>query len=143
MKKKEYLGISLACVTGAALLAAILLRTFLPRLILPRLDATCMVALSLLALLFDHYLARETARNYYLIPLYGAVVFGLFPFAAAFAAPVSALTFAVLGAAVFTAVTFLFDAMADRLSTGPAAKLAPVASAVGLYLACQCLMGII
>jgi hypothetical protein len=32
--------------------------------------------------------------------------------------------------------------MEDRLSTGPAAKLAPILSALGLYLAAQCFMGI-
>ena len=49
---------------------------------------------------------------------------------------------AILGAVVFTAVTWLFSSMMDRLSSGPAAKLAPVMSALGLYLAAQCFMGI-
>jgi hypothetical protein len=44
---------------------------------------------------------------------------------------------------VFTLVTWLFSSMTDRLSTGPAAKAAPVFSALGLYLASQVLMGMI
>lgn len=40
-------------------------------------------------------------------------------------------------------VTFLFTSVQDRLSTGPVCKLAPILSAVGLYLASQCLMGIL
>jgi len=38
-------------------------------------------------------------------------------------------------------MTWLFSSIQDRLSTGPAAKAAPVVSAFGLYLAIQGLMG--
>ncbi len=142
-KKHDLLGIFLAGVTGIALLSALFVRAFAPRVILPRLDGGALVLLSLVALLLDHYLLGGSRRDYRLLPVYGALIFGLFPFAASFTAPLDALLLAVLGAAVFTAVTWLFDAMLDRLSTGPAAKLAPFVSALGLYLAAQCLMGIV
>ncbi len=142
-KTHDLLGIFLAGVTGAAVLTALLVRTFLPRVNLPRLDSQAMVALSLAALLLDHCIVRGSRRDFRLIPVYAALIFGLFPFAASFTAPLEALLCAVLGAAVFTAATFLFDTTVDRLSSGPAAKLAPFVSALGLFLACQCLMGII
>ena len=47
----------------------------------------------------------------------------------------------IKGAVVFTATTWLFSSMQERISTGPQAKFAPVMSAVGLYLASQCFMG--
>lgn len=141
-KKHDLLGIFLACVTGIALLIALALRAFFPRMILPHMDASAMVALSLTALVLDHYVVKGSRRDFRLLPLYGALVFGLFPFAASFVAPLEALKLAVLGGVVFAAATFLFDTMADRLSTGPAAKIAPLLSAFGLFLACQCLMGI-
>ncbi len=143
MKKQNNLGLLLALITGIALLAAVLLRTFLPRLILPNLDGGNVVLLSLAALTADFYLSKEKKHDYRLVPLYGALVFGLLPFAACFTAPLEALKLAVLGAVLFTAVSFLFDSISDRLSTGPAAKAAPIFSALGLYLAAQCLMGII
>lgn len=142
-KKRDLLGVFLAAVVGIALLAALLVRTFLPRAILPLLDAPAIVALCLVALVFDHYIARGSRRVYWLIPIYGALIFGLFPFAACFVSPLEALILAAIGGVSFTAATFLFDAMIDRLSTGPAAKLAPLVSALGLFLACQCLMGIL
>lgn len=142
-KKHDLLGILLAGVTGVALLSALFVRAFAPRVILPRLDGAALVLLSLVALVLDHYLLGGSHRDFRLLPVYGALIFGLFPFAASFTAPLEALLLAVLGAAVFTAVTWLFDAMLDRLSTGPAAKLAPFVSAFGLYLAAQCLMGIV
>ena len=142
-KKRDFLGIFLAAVTGTALLIALFVRAFLPRVILPRLDAPAMVLLSLIALVLDYYTVRGSRRDFRLIPLYAALIFGLFPFVASFAAPLDAVLLALLGAVVFSVVTFLFDTMVDRLSTGPAAKIAPFVSALGLYLACQCLMGIV
>jgi hypothetical protein len=66
----------------------------------------------------------------------------LLPFADCLVTLLEAVKLGIVGGAVFTAVTWLFSAMEDRLSTGPAAKLAPVLSALGLYLASQCFMGI-
>lgn len=142
MKKTTYtLNTLLAVVLGAALLAAILVRTFTPRMILPQLDVPNMVLISLIALLTDHYLAPGVERCYISIPVFSVLTFGLLPFAACFVGGGEALKLGILGGIVFTATTWLYTSMADRLSTGPAANAAPVISAFGLYLAAQCLMG--
>lgn len=144
MNKKTYtLNVLLTVIFGAALLVCVLVRTFAPRMILPVLDIPNLVLISLAALLADHYLAPGANRCYICIPVFSAVTFGLLPFAACFAGAGEALKLAILGAVVFTAVTWLFSSMMDRLSSGPAAKLAPVMSALGLYLAAQCFMGIL
>ncbi len=142
-KKKDLLGIFLAAVTGAALLICIVLRALLPRLILPRLDSGAVAVLVLAALVLDHYIVGGSRRDFRFIPLYGAFVFGVFPYAASITAPLAALTLALLGAVAFTVVTLLFDSIVDRLSSGPASRLAPAVGAIGLFLAIQCLMGII
>ena len=142
MNKKTYtLNTLLAVVLGAALLVCVLVRTFAPRMILPALDIPNLVLISLAALVADHYLAPGAKRCYICIPVFAAITFGLLPFAACFVGAGEALKLAVLGAVVFTAVTWFFTSMMDRLSSGPAAKLAPVLSALGLYLAAQCFMG--
>ena len=142
MNDKTYiLNTFLAIVLGAALLICVLIRTFAPNIIMPELDIPNMVLISLIALLLDHYLAYGAKRCYICIPVFSALAFGLLPFAACFVGALEALKLGVLGGAVFTAVTWLFSAMEDRLSTGPIAKLAPVMSALGLYLACQVFMG--
>lgn len=144
MNKKTYtLNMLLAVVLGVCLLVCVLVRTFAPRMILPQLDLVSMTAVSLAALLLDHYLAPGAKRCYICIPVFAAVTFGLLPFAACFVGAGEALKLAVLGAVVFTVVTWLFSSMMDRLSSGPAAVLAPVLSALGLYLAVQCFMGIL
>ncbi len=143
MKKHNLLGVFLAATVGVAMMASLLLRTFVPRLILPKLDAGAIVALVLIALVLDCYIAGTSKRDYRLIPVYGALIFGLFPFAACITAPVDSLITAAIGLVAFTAVTFLFDSMTERLSSGPVAKAAPIVGAFGMFLAVQCLMGII
>lgn len=142
MDKKTYtLNTVLAIVLGAALMIAVLVRTFLPNFIIPKLDIPNMVLISLAALVIDHYLGPGAKRCYICIPVFSAITFGLLPFAACFVGAMDALKLGLFGGIVFTAVTFLYSSIQDRLSSGPAAKAAPVVSALGLYLAIQALMG--
>ena len=144
MKKNTYtLNTLLAMVLGATLLAAVLVRTFAPRIIIAELDIPNMVLISLVTLVLDHYLAPDAKRCYVCIPVFSAITFGLLPFAACFVGAVEALKLAVSGGILFTVMTWLFSSVQDRLSTGPAAKAAPIVSAFGLYLAIQALMGMI
>ena len=142
MKNKTYtLNTVLAVLLGAALLVCVLVRTFAPRIIMPHLDVVNMTLISLAALVVDHYLAPDAKRCYICVPVFSAVTFGLLPFAACFVGAGEALKLAIAGGIIFTAMTWLFSSVQDRLSTGPAAKAAPVVSAFGLYLAVQALMG--
>ena len=144
MKNKTYiLNTILAAVLGIALLVAVLVRTFAPAVIIPALNVPNIVLLSLLALLLDHYVAPGAKRSYICIPLLSAATFGLLPFAAGISSGLDALKLAVIGGVLFTLVTFLFSSMQERLSSGPVAKAAPLLSALGLYLAFQCLTGMI
>lgn len=144
MKKNTYtLNTLLAVILGLALLVCVLVRTFLPRMILPQLDVPNMVLISLIALVADHYLAPNAKRCYICIPVFSAITFGLLPFAACFVGALEALKLGVIGGILFTAVTWLYSSVQDRISSGPAAKAAPVVSAVGLYLAVQCFAGIL
>ena len=144
MKKNTYtLNTLLAIVLGTVLLIAGFVRTFAPRIILAELDVPNMVLISLVALVVDHYLAPDAKRCYICIPVFSAITFGLQPFAACFVGAVEALKLGITGGIIFTAMTWLFSSVQDRLSTGPAAKAAPVVSAFGLYLAIQALMGMI
>lgn len=144
MKEKTYfLNTVLAVVLCIALLAAVLLRTFVPAIILPELDLPMMVLLSLIALLIDHYAAKNAKRCYICIPVFAVITFGLLPFAAGMFSAMEAVKLAVLGGAVFTLVTWLFTFMQERIASGPAAKAAPVVSALCMYCAAQCLTGIL
>lgn len=143
MKNKTYiLNTLLAIVFAAVLLVAQLVRAFAPNIILPQLNIPNLVLISLAALLLDHYLAPGAKRCYICIPVLSAVTFGLLPWAAAFVGALQALILAAAGGITFTATTWLFTSIQDRLSSGPDVKAAPILSALGLYLAAQCLTGI-
>ena len=143
MKNKTYfLNTVLALLLAAALLAAVLVRTFAPIIIIPRLDIPAMMAFSLVALLVDHYLAPNAKRCWGCIALLAVVTFGLLPWAACFADGQRAVRLAVVGGVVFTVTTWLYTAIQDRISTGPASWAAPWVSAFCLYLAGQSFMGL-
>ena len=139
--KKYTLPTALVAVMFTFCMAFVLVRTFLPNFIIPQLDVPNMVLISLIALVADFYLAPGAGRCCICVALFGALSFGLLPFAACFVGAQEALKLGITGGIVFTVTTWLFSSIADRISTGPEAKAAPVMSAFGLYLAAQVLMG--
>ena len=144
MKNKMYfLNAALTVVLFIAALVMILVRTFAPQIILPEPDVPNLSMVCLITLVIDCCAAPGAKRCYICIPVFSALSFGLLSWAAGLAAPVDALLLAVAGGGLFTALTWVFTSMIDRISSGPAAKAAPVVSALGLYLAIQCLMGMI
>ena len=143
MKNKTYtLNTVLTAVLTAVLAVMVVLRTFAPQIILPVFDIPTLTAISLAALVLDHYLAKDAKRCYICIPLFAALSFGILPFAAGMVAVKYILGLAISGAVIFTICTFAFTSIQDRLSSGPAAKLAPIMSAFGIWLAVQAFAGI-
>ena len=143
MKKTYVLNTLLTVVVGLALAAVVLMRTFLPQYILPEATIPNLVVLSLIALVLDHYIAKGAARCWICIPVFALITFGLLPWVCGYVQANELAGFAVTGCIVFTATAWLFTSIQDRLSSGPAAKAAPVISALSLWFAAQCLQGIL
>lgn len=144
MKENKYmLNTLLAAVVGLFLLVCIFVRTFAPAVILPKLDIPMMVLLSLAALVLNYYLAPKAGRNYLWMVALSALTFGLLPYAAGMVTLTDAVLTGVAGCAAFLVTALLYTSIQDRLSTGPAAKAAPILSAFGLYLAVQCFAGVL
>ena len=139
--KKYLLNTFLAAVFTLALLAMVIARAVCPVLVFPGFGIPNLVLISLIALLLDHYIVKDAPRCYICIPVFAFLTFGLLPYCAGCIAASEILMLGIKGCVTFTVTTWLFTSMADRISTGPEAKLAPVMSAVGLYLASQCFMG--
>ena len=143
MEQKKYmLNTLLAAVTGVFLLWTVIARVLFPAMILPEANIPNLVLISLVALVLDHYLAPDAPRCYICIPVFSAVTFGLYSFVSAYATLGEAVKLAVAGGIVFTATTWVFSAIQERLSSGPAAKASAFFSAVSLYMAAQCFVGI-
>ena len=141
MKDRRYfLNTALAAVVAIALGTCTVIRAFAPAMILPKLDIPNMVLLSLVALLVDYYAAPGAKRNYIFIPIFALLTFGVLPVQCVGLR--EALPVALIGCVGFPATPWLFSFVQDRLATGPVARLAPILSALGLYLAAQCFAGI-
>lgn len=144
MREHKYFpNIALTVVLGIALAACVIVRTFLPMGVLPKLDIPNMVLLSLAALLLDHYIVKTSKSFCILSALFAALSFGLLPWVTGFVSQLQVLKLAIVGGIAFAVTQWLFLQMQDRLCSGPAAKLAPILSALGLYLAAQCFSGIL
>lgn len=143
MKKNTYiLSTLLALVVFAALLIAVIVRTVSPAVIIPVWNIPNLVLISLLTLLLDHYISPNTKRCYICIPVFAAITFSLLTWVSGFIAGTDVWKIALVGGIVFTSTTWLFTSIQDRLSSGPAAKAAPILSAFALYLAVQGFMNI-
>ena len=144
MKNNKYfLNTVLALVVFVTCAIAMLMRVWLPAAVILPLNIPNMVALSVIALLLEHFMTRGNPRCYICIPVFGALTFGILPLMAGFACQHTFWKFGLVGAVVFTATTFLFTSATDRLLTGPKAKAAAVITGLGIFLASQCFAGII
>lgn len=139
--KKYLLNTFLAVVFTLALLVMVIARAICPVLVFPGFGIPNLVLISLITLLLDHYIVKDAPRSDIGIPVFAFLTFALLPYMAGFASRADLISLGIRGCVTFTATTWLFDSMSDRISTGPSAKLAPVMSAMGLYLASQCFMG--
>ena len=144
MKKNQYfLNTVLAIVVFVACAIALLVRVWFPAAVIPQLNIPNMVLLSVIALLLEHFLAPMNPRCYICIPVFSLITFGILPLMAGFACQHDFWKYGLVGCVVFTATTFLFTSMTDRLLTGPKAKAALVVCSLGIWLAAQCFAGII
>lgn len=144
MKNKSYfVHLSLMIVLTAVLVTITLVHTFLPQFIIPKATIPNLSLISVVALLIDHYAAKGAKRCYILIAVFAFLSFFLLPYLAGYAPVCESLKIAIAGMVIYTLFAFLFTTSADRLSTGPKAKLAPVLTAVFLFLAAQCFEGMI
>lgn len=144
MKSNKYvLNTILTVVLFVTMLAVMLIKAIQPAAVLPELNIPNMVLLSLAALLIEYYAAPGAVRCYICIPVFSCLSFGLLPLASGYAALGEVWKVALAGGATFTVTTWLFSSMTERLASGPRARAAAAASAVGLFLAAQCFAGII
>ena len=144
MKKNIVLLPTLLVVTVAvAAAAAILVQVWLPAAILPTLNIPHMVVLSVIALFFEHLFIGRTKRHYAVVAVFGALAFGVLPLGAGFACVHTFWKFGVIGAVVFTVVTFLFTSAVQRLASGKRAVAATLMLSIGICLAAQCFAGIL
>lgn len=135
----------LALVVGLSCLILAVAGALAPMAILPKLDLPAMLALSLIALTLDAYWAPPKLCWPALLAntALGGVSFALLPWCAGTAGGTPVWVLGLAGAAVFGVTALLYTAAMERVATGPKAPLAPVGTALMLFLAGQCLSGLL
>lgn len=143
MKNNKYLlSIVFTLTLSAVLMICVLVRLVFPLVILPQWNVPNLVLVSVISLLVSHYIGNRNSQSWLSLFLLASASCALLPWAAGWAIPLQAALYGLSGGIVFTATVWLFASITDRLSSGPAARLAPIMGAVGLYLASQCFQGI-
>lgn len=136
----------LAAVVGLACLGLSVGGALAPMAILPKLDLPLMLGLSLIALTLDGYLGAGSKLSWPALlanAALGGIAFGLLPWCAGAAGGTPAWVLGLAGGAVFGTASLLYTAALERIATGPKAPLAPAGTALMLFLAGQCLSGLL
>lgn len=144
MKKTPYLlPVMLTAVLFVALLAGMLVQIFWPAMILPPLNIPNIVLLSLVALLLEHFLSKDSPRCYVCVVVFGIAAFAVLPLMAGFTCVHDFWKLGLVGGVTFAVTTCLFTSATQRLKTGPKAPAALAMTCLGIYLAAQCFAGIL
>ena len=136
----------LAAVVGLACLGLSVGGALAPMAILPKLDLPLMLGLSLIALTLDGYLGAGSKLSWPALlanAALGGIAFGLLPWCAGAAGGTPAWVLGLAGGAVFGTASLLYTAALERIATGPKAPLATAGAALMLFLAGQCLSGLL
>lgn len=140
---KNFRSVLLAAVLLVILGIMMVVKAFYPQVILPKLNIPNIVLLSLAALLLECWLCPQGENCWICMMVFGVLSFGLLPLAAGVADLHGFWKLGLVGGAVFTLTALAMDSVRDRLASGPKAKGALVATALGVYLASQCFAGIL
>lgn len=125
-----------------SLAVAMLLQICIPGIVLPAANIPNLVLLSLIVVLTEHFLAPDSERHYWLVALLAALSFLVLPWASGLVSGMALVKLAIGGAAVFTAVSWLFASMCERMASGCHSTPAALVSALGIFLASQAFAGI-
>lgn len=144
MKKvKNLRNILLVAVVFTVLAVKMVVQSFYPTVNFPALNIPNLVALSLLTLLLEAWLKPNGENCWICNGTLAALTFALLPLAAGVTDVSDFWKPGLVGGVVFLLTSLAMDSVRDRISSGPPAKGALLATALGVYLASQCFTGIL
>lgn len=144
MKKlKNLRNVLLAAVLFAVLAVMMVVKTFYPTVIFPVLNIPNMVLLSLAAVLLEGWINPQAENCWICNLILSVLTFALLPLAAGYADLSAFWKLGSVGGTVFTLTALALDCVRERIASGPKAKGALIATALGVYLASQCFAGIL
>lgn len=144
MRKHPYLvSILLTLEVGTLCLTALLVGTFAPGVILPRVSLPLLVLLALIPQITVLYLAPTVHPPLLTTTVLAGVTFALLPLCANVDTDLSVWALFLTGTAVFGGVSLLYGSLARRMTACTKGPFTPAAQGLCLYLASQCLQGLL
>lgn len=144
MKKNLYfINILHTGVVALFCVAGIFIRTFSVNTILPRITIPLLIMLTLIPMVLEYYLVSDSERSPIVSMVLGGLAFTILPVCCGLTMGLPIWKLMVAGTAVFGVTDLLYRSIGERISSGSYSRFAPAANAVMLYLASQCLQGLL
>lgn len=144
MKKNPYLVNILLTAELSVICAAMLLtQSIFPAAVLPRVSVPTLVLLTLLPLIAAHYLAPGFRQQLLPASLLAGLTYALLPLCVGWDTGLPVWLLFLAGGVVFGVTSQLYGSIRQRMASGPQSRLSPIVHALGLYLASQCLQGLL
>ena len=136
-------GIVLTAELFLICLACRIARIVSPAAVLPQADLPALALLSLIALAAEFYRTKEVFRPSLPGVLHAGLVFTLLPLCARLQLPLPLWQMFPVSMAAFGVTALLYSLVERRMLTAPHSPAAPAMNAFVLFLAAQCLHGLI
>ena len=124
-------------------LAALFIRILIPSAILPHISLPMLVLLTLIPLTCEYYLVKAPHNLCLFNIILAGISFTLLPLCAGIDVSLPLWQLCIVSIVTYGISAAAFASIERRITSGPACILVPIASAFMLYLASQCLQGLI
>lgn len=144
MRKNAYfVNIVLMMEVGIFCLCQRLLQIGMPEMILMKMNVSFLVLLSVIPMIVSFYLGAKPGGNVWVSMLLAGVTFAIFPLCAGVGTGFGNGTRFIAGTIIFGITAFIYASMEKRMMSGISTKFAPVVHGFLVFLASQCLQGIL
>lgn len=144
MKNHRYLvNILHILVVSVLLLMGIVVRTFSPATVFPKISIPMLVLLSLVPMVIEQRVGGGRQRKWSVSTVVGGVTFTVLPWCAGWNPGMPVWKLWIAATVVFGVTDRIYGSIVHKLSSGSRGRFAPEANALMLYLASQCLQGLI
>lgn len=144
MKKNQYLvNLLHILIVGMVCLAAVIVRAVCPGTVFAHISIPMLVLLTLIPMVLKFRFGENEKKNWMISTLIGGITFTVLPLCAGWELGMPVWELLIAGTAVFGITDILFSSLELILTSGPCGRFAPETNALILYLASQCLQGLI
>lgn len=144
MRKNLYfVNILLIIEVGIFYLFHMFCRIFAPSMIFPKMSLPFLTILSVLPMVVQSYIEPKIKRNPVISMLIAGMTFVVLPMCAGIDTGFSIWKLFVAGTAVYGVTYIVYESMVQRMYSGSYTKFTPIVNGFLLFLASQCLQGLL